>query len=80
MQRVSVRGAGDRVVSECGTQAGNVMVEGVPWSGRKLGTPEAVDEHVDPGHTTIPEGEHRQQGLTLRAADVRGPPVREHLE
>ena len=56
------------------------MVERVPRSGRELLAPQAVDERVDVDHPALPEREHRQQRLALRAADVRGRPARENLE
>ena len=56
------------------------MVERVPRSGRKLLPPQAVDERVDVDQPAVPEREHRQQRLTLRAAHVRGRPAREDLE
>ena len=56
------------------------MVERVPRSGRELLPPQAVDERVDVDHPALPEREHRQQRLSLRAAHVRGRPARENLE
>ena len=56
------------------------MMERVARSGRQLLPPQAVDEPVDVDHPALPEREHRQQGLTLRAAHVCGRPVRESLE
>ena len=56
------------------------MMERVPRSGRELLPPQAVDEPVDVDHPALPEREHRQQGLTLRAAHVRRRPARENLE
>ena len=56
------------------------MVERVPRSGRELLAPQAVDERVDVDHPALPEREHRQQRLTLRAAHVRERPARENLE
>ena len=56
------------------------MMERVPRSGRELLPPQAVDQGVDADHPTLPEREHRQQRLALRAAHVRGRPARENLE
>ncbi len=56
------------------------MMERVPRSGRELLAPQAVDERVDVDHPPVPEREHRQQGLTLRAADVRTRSARKNLE
>ena len=56
------------------------MMERVPRSGRELLAPQAVDERVDVDHAAVPEREHRQQRLTLRAAHVRRRPARENLE
>ena len=50
LQRVPVGRADDRLLSECGAQAGDVMVERVPRSGRELLAPQAVDERVDVDH------------------------------
>ena len=80
LQRVAVGRAGDRLLSERGAEAGDVMVERVPRSGRELLPPQAVDEPVDVDHTTLPEREHREQSLALRAAHVRRRPARENLE
>ena len=80
LHRVAVGRADDRSLSERGAKAGDVMVERVPRSGRQLLPPEAVDERVDADHTAVPQREHRQQRLTLRAAHVRGRTVHEHLE
>ena len=80
LQRVPVGGADDRLLSERGAKAGDVMMERVPRSGRELLPPQAVDERVDVDHPALPEREHRQQGLTLRAAHVRDRPARENLE
>ena len=80
LQRVPVGGADDRLLSERGAKAGDVMMERVPRSGRELLAPQAVDERVDVDQPALPEREHRQQRLTLRAADVRGRPARENLE
>ena len=79
-ERVPVGRADDRRLSERGAKPGDVMMERVPRSGRQLLAPQAVDERVDADHAALPEREHRQQGLTLRAAHVRGRPVRENLE
>ena len=49
------------------------MMQRVPRSGRELLPPETVDERVDRHDPAVPEREHRQQGLTLRAAHVRRP-------
>ena len=80
LERVPVGRADDRLLSERGAKAGDVMMERVPRSGRELLAPQAVDERVDVDHAALPEREHRQQGLTLRAAHVRGRPARENLE
>jgi hypothetical protein len=56
------------------------MMERVPRSGGQLLAPQAVDEPVDVDHAPVPEREHRQQRLTLRAAHVRGRPARENLK
>jgi len=80
VKRVPVGGADDRVLAERGAQAGDMMMERVSRSGRKLGAPEAVDQHVDADHATVPEREHRQQRLPLRAADIGGRPACEHFE
>ena len=80
LQGVPVGRADDRLLSERGAEAGDVMMERVPRSGRELLAPQAVDEPVDVDHAALPEREHRQQRLTLRAAHVRGRPARENLE
>ena len=80
LQRVSVGGADDRLLSQRGAKAGDVMMERVPRSGRELLPPNAVDECVDADHPALPERKHRQKGSTLRAARVRDRPVRENLE
>ena len=55
-------------------------MKGVPRSPRQILPPQAVDERVDGDHPAVPEREHRQQRLTLRAAHVRRRPARENLE
>ena len=80
LQRVPVGRADDRLLSERGAEAGDVVMERVPRSGRELLAPQTVDEPVDVDYPTLPEREHREQGLTLRAAHVRGRPARENLE
>ena len=57
-----------------------MVMERVPRSGRELLAPQTVDERVDVDHPTLPEREHRQQSLALRAAHVRERPARENLE
>ena len=80
LERVAVGRAGDRLFSERGAEAGDVVMERVPRRGRELLTPEAVDERVDVDHAAVPEREQREQRLTLRAAHVRGRPARDNLE
>ena len=80
LERVAVGRADDRLLSQRGPEPGDVVMERVPRRGRKLLAPEAVDERVDVDHAAVPEREHRQQRLTLRAAHVRGRPARDNLE
>ncbi len=80
LQCISIGGADDRVLSERGTKAGDVMMERVPWSSRELLPPEAVDERVDVDHPFPPEREHCKQRLSLGAAHVRACPPGEDLE
>jgi hypothetical protein len=56
------------------------MMERVPRRGGELLPPQPIDEPVDINHPALPKRKHRQQGLTLRAADVRGAPARENLQ
>ena len=79
-ERVAVRGARDRGLSERGAQARDVMVERVPRGGRKLLAPQTVDEGVNADHPAPAERQHRQESLALRPAHVRRRPVRENLE
>ena len=79
-QCVPVGRADDRLLSELGAEAGDVMMERVPRSGRELLPPQTVDQSVDVDNPTLPEREHRQQGLALRATHVRRRPARENLE
>ena len=80
VQRVPVGRADDRLLAERGAEAGDVVMERVPRSGRELLAPQTVDEPVDVDHPTLPEREHREQSLPLRAAHVRGRSARESLE
>jgi hypothetical protein len=52
----------------------------VPRSCREFFAPQTVDEPVDVHYPTLPEREHREQGLALRAAHLRARPARENLE
>jgi hypothetical protein len=56
------------------------MMQRVARSSREPLTPEPFDERVDVDHPVVPEGEHRQQGLTFRAADLGARPARDDLE
>ena len=56
------------------------MIERVARSGWEILPPQAVDERVDVNHPAVPEREHRQQRLPLRAAHVRRHPARKDLE
>ena len=80
LQRVPVRRADDRLRSERGAQARDVVVHRVSRSGREVLPPQRVDELVDRDHAALPERKHRKQGLTLRAGHVRGRPARDDLE
>ena len=80
LERVPVRRADDRLRSECGAQARDVVVHRVSRSGREVIPPQAVDELVDRDHTALPERKQHKQGLTLGAGHVRGRPARDNLE
>ena len=79
-QGVSIRGADDRLLSERGAKTGDVVMERIPWSGRELLSPQAVDERVDVDHLAAPERQHREQRLSLGAAHVRARAPGEDLE
>ena len=79
-QCVPVGGADDRALAERGAKAGDVMMQRVARSGRKLLPPQAFDERVDVDHPALAERKHRQQRLTLRAAHLRERPARDNLE
>ena len=80
LQRVPVGRADDRPLPERGPEAGDVVMERVPGSGREILAPQTVDQPVDVNHTTLPEREHREQTLALRATHVRERSARESLE
>jgi hypothetical protein len=69
-----------RALAERGAKAGDVMMQRVARSGRKLVPPQAFDERVDVDHPALAERKHRQQRLTLRAAHLRERPARDNLE
>jgi hypothetical protein len=56
------------------------MVERVPRRSRQVFAPEPLHQRVDVDDATAVQREHREQGLTLRAADVCDSSAREHLE
>ena len=77
---VPIGRADDRALAQRRAKAGDVMMQRVARSGRKLLPPQSLDERVDVDHPALAERKHRQQRLTLRAADLRERPARDNLE